>query len=110
MEKYISAIMTVVLAATIVTNIIVQVVKQLTWDKVPTNLLAFLVAQAVTLCSFFAACQIKCISVQWYLVVGAVALGFFVAFAAMFGFDKLKELVGQWGTIQKVREYREADK
>ena len=31
----------------------------------------------------------------WYMVAGAVALGLFVAYAAMFGFDKLREALEQ---------------
>lgn len=44
-----SAILLAVLILMVITNIIVEVVKKLTWDKVPTNLLAFIVAMAVTL-------------------------------------------------------------
>jgi len=35
------------------------------------------------------------VAIVWYTVVGAVVLGFFVAYAAMFGFDKLKEAIAQ---------------
>ena len=31
------------------------------------------------------------------MVVAAVVMGFFVAYAAMFGFDKLKEAIAQMG-------------
>lgn len=40
-------------------------------------------------------CQIKSITVVWYMVAAAVVLGFMVAYAAMFGFDKLKEVIAQ---------------
>jgi len=60
-----------------------------------TNILAFLVAMAVTLLAFFAACQIMAWAVTWYMVAGAVALGLFVAYAAMFGYDKLREALEQ---------------
>ena len=75
----------------VLTNIIVQVVKKVTWGKLPTNILAVIVSMALTLLAFFAYCQIKAIVVVWYMAVAAVALGFLVAYAAMFGFDKLKE-------------------
>ena len=39
--------------------------------------------------------EIKGVAIVWYTVVGAVVLGFFVAYAAMFGFDKLKEAIAQ---------------
>lgn len=40
---------------------------------------------------------IKAITVVWYMVVAAVVLGFLVAYAAMFGFDKLKEALTELG-------------
>ena len=54
----VSAVLLAALILTVVTNIITQVLKKLTWEKIPTNILAFLVAMAVTLLAFFAACQI----------------------------------------------------
>lgn len=35
------------------------------------------------------------LAVVWYMVVAAVVVGFMVAYAAMFGFDKLKEAIAQ---------------
>ena len=90
-----SVILSIVGALVVVTNIIVQVLKKLTWDKLPTNLLAIIVAMLLTLAVFFAYCQIKSVAVVWYTVAAAIVLGFFVAYAAMFGFDKLKEAIMQ---------------
>ena len=75
--------------------------KKLTWRKLPTNILAFAVAMAVTLLAFFAACQITGMTVTWYMVVAAVVLGVFVAYAAMFGFDKLGQTMEQLNSIKK---------
>lgn len=97
----ISVILPLVLALMIVTNIIVEVVKGLTWGKLPTNVLAFFVAMAVTLLAFFAMCQIVGVKVTWYMVVGAIVLGFFVCFAAMYGFDKLKQTMEQLNSIRQ---------
>lgn len=91
----ISAILLAALILTVTTNIIVQVLKKLTWEKIPTNILAFIVAMVVTLLAFFAVCQIMGWAVAWYMVAGAVALGVFVCYAAMFGFDKLREALEQ---------------
>ena len=90
-----SLILSIVGVLVVITNIIVQVLKKLTWDKLPTNILATLVALLLTLAAFFAYCQIKSITVVWYMIAAAVVLGFFVAYAAMFGFDKLKEAIMQ---------------
>jgi len=100
----ISIILPVVLVLMIITNIIVQVLKDLTWSKLPTNVLAFIVAMAVTLVAFFAACQIAGIPITWYIVVGAIVLGFFVCFAAMYGFDKLKQTLEQLNSIKRKNE------
>lgn len=97
----ISVILPVVLVLMVVTNIIVEVLKKLTWGKLPTNLLAFAVAMAVTLLVFLAACQIMGVAVVWYMVAGAIILGVFVAYAAMFGFDKLRQTLEQINSIQK---------
>lgn len=86
-----SVILSIIGVLVVLTNIIVQVVKKVTWGKLPTNILAVIVSMALTLVVFFAYCQIKAITVVWYMVVAAVVLGFLVSYAAMFGFDKLKE-------------------
>lgn len=78
------------------TNVITEVVKKLTWDKMPTNVLAVAVGELLTLTSGLAYFQIKGIDVVWYYVVALVVIGFMVAYAAMFGFDKLKEIMN-WG-------------
>lgn len=94
-------VLPVVLVLMVVTNIIVEVLKKLTWGKLPTNILAFTVAMIVTLLAFFAACQIMGVAVTWYMVVGAIVLGVFVAYAAMFGFDKLRQTLEQLNSIKK---------
>ena len=49
-------------------------------------------------------CQIASIPVTWYMVVGAIVLGFFVCFAAMYGFDKLKQTMEQFNSIKRKKE------
>ena len=75
------------------TNIVVEVIKKITWDKLPTNLVATIVAEVLTLVTFFAYTSYKSINVVWYSVVSAIVVGIMVAYAAMFGFDKLKEIL-----------------
>ena len=67
-----SVILSLVGVLVVITNIIVQVLKKLTWDKLPTNILATLVAIVLTLGAFFAYCQIKSITVVWYMVAAAL--------------------------------------
>jgi len=97
----ISIILSAVLVLMVITNITVEVLKKLTWGKLPTNLLAFAVAMIVTLLVFLAVCQIMGIAVVWYMVAGAIILGVFVAYAAMFGFDKFRQTIEQLNGIKK---------
>lgn len=90
----ISAIVAIIGVLTVLTNIIVEVLKRATWEKIPTNLLAIIVAMVLTLVAFFGYMAFMGYAVMWYYVA-AVVVGFAVAYAAMFGFDKLKEALGQ---------------
>lgn len=75
------------------TNIIVQVAKKATWDKLPTNIVALAVAEALTIAAGIAYCQIKTVIITWYIVAAFIVGGFMVAYAAMFGYDKLLEIM-----------------
>lgn len=82
-------------------NIIVQVVKKVTWDKLPTSLLALIVSLALTLAAFFAYWSYADLPLRWYCAAAAVVVGFLVAYAAMFGFDKLKEILIRLGKTEE---------
>ena len=87
---YASILMFILAGLVFVTNIIVEVVKNL-FPKLPTNILAVAVALIVTVLALFIASAVLEITVMWYYAVGAVVMGLFVAYAAMFGFDKFKD-------------------
>lgn len=99
----VTMLMSAVLGMTILTNIIVQVIKGITFDKIPTNLLAFIVSFIVTGCTFYIWVSTERIHVVGWMIVGTVGIAFAVALAAMFGFDKLKELLAQWTTINTLK-------
>ena len=92
-QEYFPMLITVIGSLVAVVNIIVEVLKKFTEKYVPTNVLAVIISMVLTLTVFFAWCSINAVVVQWYLVVAAIVVGFFVAYAAMFGFDKLKEVL-----------------
>lgn len=91
-----SVIIAIVGALVALTNIITEVIKKVTWDKLPTNILALIVSEALTIAAGIAYFQANEITVAWYGYVALVILGVLVAYAAMFGFDKLKEILN-WG-------------
>ena len=93
----ISVLITVLGVLVALTNIIVEVLKKVTYDKLPTNVMAVLVAVVLTILAGLALFQIKGIAVTWYLILALVVMGFMVAYAAMFGFDKLKEIMNWKG-------------
>ena len=82
-----------------VTALIVQAVKE--WPmfaKVPTSLVAMVVALVLTLVAFFAGASYLCIAVVWYMVFAAVVVGFLVWYIATNGWEKFSEL---WGRYKK---------
>lgn len=80
---------------TLGTNVITEVLKK-TIRQIPAQITALVVAMVLTVGAFFAYAAIAEIAVAWYMVAGAVVTGFFVSYAAQFGFDKLKELVEKY--------------
>ena len=97
--NYGSILLAVMAILVFMTTIIVEVVKNL-FPKVPTNFVAVAVALIVTVLAAVILCAVLEITVMWYYAVGAVVLGIFVAYAAMFGFDKFK---AAW---EKLKEYK----
>lgn len=75
------------------TNIVTEVLKKVTWDKIPTNIVALLISEILTIAFGITYFNINKIHIEWYLIVALVVIGFMVAYAAMFGFDKLKEIM-----------------
>jgi hypothetical protein len=77
-------------------NVITQVLKQLTIGKVPTNVIVVVLSLLLTVGAGMWYCVTSAIAVTWYIVASLVVGGFLVAYAAMFGFDKLRETTN-WG-------------
>lgn len=97
--NYASTLMMAMAILVFATNIIVEVIKNI-FPNLPTNILAVLVALAVTALAMAILITYKNIPFVWYFVPGGVVLGLFVAYAAMFGFDKFKE------AFDKIKEHK----
>lgn len=97
---YGSILMFVMAGLVFTTNCIVAVVKNL-FPKVPTNFVAVIVALVVTVLAAVILCTVMGITVMWYYAVGAVVLGLFVGYAAMFGFDKFK---AAWDKLKALKQ------
>lgn len=89
--NYASIILGIMFALVTSVQLITEVVKRLL-PKVPTDLVVFVISIALTVVMLFVCADIMEISVMWYYAVGAVVLGVFVAYGAMFGWDKFTAL------------------
>lgn len=87
--EYLPQVLAIVGALVVVVNVITEVLKKLT--NIQANWIAVAVSMALTLGAYFAWSAYRAMTVTWYTVAAAVVVGFLVAYAAMFGFDKLKQ-------------------
>lgn len=99
--QYGSVFMAIMLFLVAATTMIVEVVKRLL-PRIPTDLVVFFVAIALTILAMYIAADVLSITVMWYYCIGAVTMGFGVAYAAMFGWEKfnalwsrLRDMIGQ---------------
>ena len=91
---YGSIILGIMFALTTAVTLIVEVVKRLV-PKIPTDLVVFIISIALTVLAMLVYASIMEITIMWYYAVGAVIFGIFVAYAAMFGWDKFTTIVSR---------------
>lgn len=85
-----AVILTVIGFLTVLTNLVVEVIKPITYNSVPTEILATVLAEILTLAAYFGYSEYAGWTVTWYTVAAAVVVGLLVSYAAQFGYDKLK--------------------
>lgn len=89
----VTQLMTVIGCLAFVVSVVTEVIKNLGAMKyVPTDLAVIVLSIAFTVVALIAYAQYAAIALTWYWIVAAVVCSFFVAFIAMFGWDKLNEL------------------
>lgn len=86
-------------AIAFIVSVITQVLKGVRpLDKLPTDILVFVLSIGLTLVAFYAYASHIELEILWYYVVGAVITGFITAFVSMYGWSKLKELWDRFKT------------
>lgn len=76
-----------------VVSVITQVIKGVgVFAKIPTNGLVMALSVVITMIAFVAIIQYMNYTLVWYMIVAAIIIGFFVAFVAMFGWEKFTDL------------------
>ena len=90
-SEIISQVLMIIGVLVVFVNVVTEVTKQLIDFKEAKNVNIFVTVLSIlfTLISLIAYAQITRLTITWYLIVAFVIIGFMVAYAAMFGYDKL---------------------
>lgn len=83
-------------------NIFTEVLKKV-FVNIPTNALALVLSLLVTIVAMFIWLDVKDITFIWWMILVAIAVAFMVAYAAMFGWDKLQQMITQWDNINRTK-------
>lgn len=83
-------------------NIFTEVLKKV-FVNIPTNALALVLSLLVTIVAMFIWLDVKGITFIWWMILVAIAVAFMVAYAAMFGWDKLQQMITQWDNINRTK-------
>ena len=94
--------MTIVLAIigalAFMVSVITQVIKGVgVFNKVPTDIVVFVLSICITVATFVAYMQYIQMTILWYMILAAIMAGFVVAFVSMYGREKLSELWKRFG-------------
>ena len=102
-QELFSTIFIIIAGLVVVVNLITEVAKKIYTFKETIHINAFVtvLSIALTVAVFVAYWQIKRMKIAWYLLVAFVIIGFMVAYAAMFGFDKLIKQIKHFQDLKK---------
>ena len=82
-----------------VVSVITEVTKKIPFlAKIPTDIVVICLSIVFSVVAYLVYAQCMLIVVTWYMVAAAIIAGFFVAFIAMFGWDKMDNL---WQRFKK---------
>lgn len=94
-----AVILTIIGAMATFVTIVTEFTK--TWgflDRIPTSLQVLAVSMLVSILSVVIYVQMQKAEMVWYYIVGAIVLGWIVAYVSMYGWEKLTEM---WGRFKK---------
>ena len=94
-----AVILTIIGAMATFVTIVTEFTK--TWgflNKIPTSLQVLAVSMLVSVLSVVIYIQMQKAEMIWYYIVGAIVLGWIVAYVSMYGWEKLTEM---WGRFKK---------
>lgn len=89
----VTVIMSAIGTLAFIVSIITQVTKEIGFfAKIPTSLQVIILSITLTTISYIAYAQYSYMQIHWYMIAASIIAGFFVAFVAMFGWDKLSDI------------------
>ena len=94
-----AVILTIIGAMATFVTIVTEFTK--TWgflDRIPTSLQVLMVSMLVSVLSVVIYVQMQKAEMVWYYIVGAIVLGWIVAYVSMYGWEKLTET---WKKLKK---------
>ncbi|SHM82046.1 hypothetical protein SAMN02746066_03424 [Anaerosporobacter mobilis DSM 15930] len=93
MEINITTILMAIALLAFVVSVFTEVTKNISiFKKIPTDMQVLTVSVLLTVISYFAYVSYSSAKVIWYYVIGSIIIGLFVAFVAMYGWDKFSQL------------------
>jgi hypothetical protein len=91
-------ILAIIGAIAFLVSVITQVIKNINiFNKVPTDIIVFVLSIGITVTAFIAYMQYIHMTILWYMILATIMAGFIVAFVAMFGWKKLSDLWKRFG-------------
>lgn len=91
--EYLPVLILIIGVMAFLVSAVVQAIKNVGFLKrIPTDAVVIVLSIAFAVLALYAYAAIAVIVVPWYGVVGAIVLGFVVAFIAMFGWGKIRSL------------------
>lgn len=87
------ALLAIIGALAAIVSLITEVIKGVgVFNKIPTDLVVFVLSIILSVVALFAYASYQTIALPWYAVVAAIVVGFIVAFIAMYGWEKFREI------------------
>ena len=76
-----------------IVSVITQVIKEVpVVANIPTSLLVIMLSISMTPATYIAYAQYSYMQIHWYMIAASIIAGFFVAFVAMFGWEKISDI------------------
>lgn len=93
----VALLLTVVGVLAFTVSVITEVTKNVSFlNKIPTDIQVLVTSILLSVISVVVYVQMNKAEMVWYYIVGAIILGFFVAFIAMFGWEKLTTMYARF--------------